>query len=56
MRLEPQGEHCVHQISVAVTASVPLIGGKIADFAGKQALDMLRQENRFSAEWLARRS
>jgi hypothetical protein len=56
LRLEPQGEHCVYQISVAVTASVPLIGGKIADFAGGQAVDLLRQENRFSAEWLARRS
>ena len=56
MRLEPQGEHCVHQISVAVTASVPLIGGKIADFAGRQAVDLLRQENHYSAEWLARRS
>ena len=56
MRLEPKGEHCVHQISVAVTASVPLIGGKIADFAGRQAVDMLRQETRFGAEWLASRS
>lgn len=56
LRLEPQGEHCVYQISVEVTASVPLIGGKIADFAGGQAVDLLRQEHRFGAEWLARRS
>jgi hypothetical protein len=56
MRLEPQGEHCVHHIEVKVTASVPLIGGKIADFAGRQALDMLHQETSFGTEWLARRS
>jgi hypothetical protein len=55
MRLEPQAEHCVHQISVAVTASVPLIGGKIADFAGRQAVDMLHQETRFGADWLTSR-
>jgi hypothetical protein len=53
MRLSPQGEHCVHQISVAVTASVPLIGGKIADFAGKQAVDLLREDARYNSEWLA---
>jgi hypothetical protein len=56
MRLEPQGEHCVHHIEVKVTASVPLIGGKIADFAGRQALDMLHKDNRFGEEWLARHS
>lgn len=54
MRLEPGGDTCTEELTVDVTVKVPLIGGRIADWAAKNDIDRsLRLEFELNDRWLA---
>jgi hypothetical protein len=54
MRLAPAGETCTEDITVDVTVKVPLVGGKIADWAARNDVDRsLRMEFELNDRWLA---
>lgn len=54
MRLVPAGERCTEEITVDVTVKVPLIGGKIADWAAKNDVARsLEMEFELTDHWLA---
>ena len=54
MLLRPEGERCTEEIRVEVTVKVPLIGGRIADWAGKNDVERtLRLEFERNDAWLA---
>lgn len=54
MRLTPDGEGCTEEVVVDVTASIPLIGGRIADWAGKgDVTRSVEAEYDFGDRWLA---
>ena len=52
LRLEPTESGCAHHVIGEVKVNIPLIGGKIADFAGGQALDQVRAEAEFTKQWI----
>ena len=54
MRLTPAPDTCTEDITVSVTVKVPLIGGKIADWAAKNDVKRtLDAEFSFGDAWLA---
>ncbi|HNJ79179.1 MAG TPA: DUF2505 domain-containing protein [Marmoricola sp.] len=53
LRLEPTDGGCIHHVIGEVKVNIPLIGGKIADFAGGQALEQIRAEAEFTKQWIA---
>lgn len=54
MRLVPAGEGCTHEVAITVEVKVPLIGGKIADWAGKNEVRRsIDDQFAFNARWLA---
>ncbi len=53
LRLEPTDGGCIHHVIGEVKVNIPLIGGKIADFAGGQALEQIRAEAEFTKQWVA---
>ncbi len=53
MRLEPAGAHCTHAVTITMDVKVPLVGGKIADWIGKNdAVRTLQQEFAAGDRWL----
>ena len=38
MKLTPDGDGCRHDVTIDMQVKIPLIGGKIADWAGKNDL------------------
>jgi len=54
MRLTPGDGSCTHDVTIEVKVSVPLVGGRIADWAGKNDVRRtLDAEFAFGDEWLA---
>jgi Protein of unknown function (DUF2505) len=54
MRLTPGNGTCTHDVTIAMHVKVPLVGGKIADWAGKNdVLRTLEGEFAFGDTWLA---
>ena len=54
MRLTPDGGTCTHDVTLDVTVKVPLVGGKIADWAAKGDVQRnLDGEFAFGDSWLA---
>lgn len=54
MRLVPGGETCTHEVTITMNVKVPLVGGKIADWVGKNdARRTLEAEFAFGDTWLA---
>ena len=45
---------CVHRTTADVTVGIPIVGGKIADLAGRQVMEQLRREAAFTKTWLTR--
>jgi hypothetical protein len=41
-------------VDVDVSVSIPLVGGKIADFIGEMLMKALRAENKVGRDWLAK--
>jgi hypothetical protein len=55
LRLAPDGEDAArYEIAVTVKCGVPLIGGKIADFVGKDTTKAVEHEGAWTAAHLAR--
>jgi len=55
MTLKPEGGKTTHDVAVSVNVKVPIIGGRIADWAGKNDVRRsLDGEFAFNARWLAR--
>jgi len=53
MRLVPLGAQTVHEVALTVSVKIPLIGGRIADWAGKgDVRRSLDGEFSFNDEWL----
>lgn len=54
MSLTPEGDKCAHDVSIRVDVKVPIIGGRIADWAGKNDVRRsLDGEFAFNTRWLA---
>jgi len=54
MRLTPDDGTCTHDVTITMNVKVPLIGGKIADWAGKNDVKRtLDAEFAFGDTWLA---
>jgi hypothetical protein len=54
MRLVPGTTTCTHDVTIAVSVKVPLVGGRIADWAGKNDVQRtLDAEYAFGDRWLA---
>ena len=54
MRLVPGPGTCTHDVTIDVSVKVPLVGGKIADWAGKNDVrKTLEAEFAFGDRWLA---
>ena len=54
MRLTPDDGTCTHDVTITMSVKVPLIGGKIADWAGKNDVKRtLDAEFAFGDTWLA---
>jgi hypothetical protein len=54
MSLTPGGRKCTEEISVKVDVKVPIVGGRIADWAGKNDVRRsLDGEFAFNSSWLA---
>jgi len=54
MRLAPAGDGCMHEVAITVDVKVPLIGGRIADWAGKNEVrKSIDDQFAFNARWLA---
>ena len=54
MTLKPQGQTCTHDVALTVDVRVPFIGGRIADWAGKNDVRRsLDGEFAFNTSWLA---
>jgi Protein of unknown function (DUF2505) len=53
MRLTPRGEGCTHTVTIRVDVKIPIIGGKIADWLGKNdARRTLHEEFAAAERWL----
>jgi hypothetical protein len=52
--MEPDGAGTVVRIVGELKVSVPLVGGKVEQWAGAESLDALKKEQEFTASWLAR--
>ncbi len=53
MRLAPDGASCTHEVTIDVKVGVPLVGGRIADWAGKNDVRRtLDAEFAFGDRWL----
>lgn len=52
-KLEPQGEHTHYAVTVHLEVKVPLIGGKLADWAKGRVQEQLDQEFAAGDRWLA---
>ncbi len=53
MRLDPSDGHCTHHVTIAMDVKVPLVGGKIADWVGKNdAARTLAAEFAAGDDWL----
>lgn len=54
MRLMPDGDACTHEVAITMNVKVPLVGGKIADWVGKNdARQTLAAEFAAGDAWLA---
>lgn len=54
MRLTPDDGTCTHEVTITVTVKVPLVGGRIADWAAKNDVRRsLDGEFAFNDRWLA---
>jgi hypothetical protein len=54
MSLTPKGGKSTHEVAVSVNVKIPIIGGRIADWAGKNDVRRsLDGEFAFNARWLA---
>lgn len=54
MRLVPDGDGCRHEVTITMNVKVPLVGGKIADWVGKNdAKETLAKEFAAGDAWLA---
>jgi hypothetical protein len=54
MRLTPDDGACTHDVTISVTVKVPLVGGKIADWAAKNDVQRsLDGEFAFGDQWFA---
>jgi hypothetical protein len=54
MRLTPDDDACTHEVTITMHVKVPLVGGKIADWAGKNdVVKTLEAEFAFGDDWLA---
>ena len=54
MHLRPADGACAHDVDIAVTVKVPLVGGRIAEWAGKgEVRRSLDAEFAFNEAWLA---
>lgn len=54
MRLVPDDDTCTHEVTITMNVKVPLVGGKIADWAGKNDVrQTLEAEFAFGDTWLA---
>jgi hypothetical protein len=54
MSLIPSDGKCVHEANITVDVNVPIIGGRIADWAGKnEARQNLDDQFAFNTQWLA---
>lgn len=54
MSLTPDGEQTIHEVTIDMKVKVPLVGGKIADWVGKnEAPKTLDQEFAAGDSWLA---
>ena len=54
MRLAPGDGTCTHDVTITMNVKVPIVGGKIADWAGKNDVKRtLDAEFGFGDEWLA---
>ena len=57
MRLVPGEDPCIHEVTIGVNVKVPLIGGRIADWAAKNDVQRtLEAEFAFGDAWLAEHS
>jgi hypothetical protein len=57
MRLAPAGKKCKHEIDIDVNVKVPLVGGRIAEWAGKgEVQQTLDGQLAFYKGWLAEHS
>ncbi len=53
MRLVPNGEGCTHTVAIRVDVKIPIVGGKIADWIGKNdARRTLTEEFAAADRWL----
>jgi hypothetical protein len=54
MSLRPEGRKSVHEVAISVNVKVPIIGGRIAQWAGKNDVQRsLDGEFAFNSRWLA---
>ena len=54
MSLEPDGSGTVHTVTTSMKVKVPLVGGKIADWAGKNDIPRtLQAEFDANDDWLS---
>ncbi len=51
--LVPDGDQSIYTVNLNVTVNVPLIGGKLAEFSKKIALENLAKEFAIGDSWLA---
>lgn len=57
MSLSPDGEQTVHEVTIEMKVTVPLVGGKIADWVGKNEVPVtLAAEFQAGDDWLASKS
>ena len=57
MDLKPDGDSTVHTVTIDMKVKVPLVGGKIADWVGKNEVPKtLQAEFDAGDEWLANNS
>lgn len=54
MSLTPEGDRCTHDVTITMNVKVPIVGGRIADWAGKNDVrQTLDAEFAFGDSWLA---
>jgi hypothetical protein len=54
MSLTPEGSKSIHEVTINVNVKIPIIGGRIADWAGKNDVRRsLDGEFAFNTQWLA---
>ena len=55
MKLAPRGKGCVNEVAITITASLPLVGGKLEKFVSRDTEATLQAEYDFIREYLAAR-